>query len=335
VILSITGLFALVYGIIEAGIRGWTDERVLLAFGAALVLLGAFAIWEATYKHAMLPLYFFKNMSFTGANTAMALVIFSLMGAMFFMSQYFQSVQGLTALDTGIRILPMALTMMVSAVLSAQLARRLKIKLTVSLGFLLAAGATFFMSQTIDVDTSYSTILIGLVAMAAGMGMAMPPATDSIMGSVPVSKAGIGSAMNDTTRELGGALGVAILGTLMNNIYLSDIKAINALPVASTLPAEAMDAIHSSIQGALAVARNPQMPAEMGNAIADIASHAFVNGMTSAMFISAIVMVAASVVTLALLPAEIRRPQEEQPEAAFELSQPEFVGDVVPEYAGD
>src|SRR5690606_12246214 len=109
VILSITGLFALVYGIIEAGELGWTDSQVLIFFGAAVALLAAFAAWEWYTPEPMLPMYFFKNMSFTGANTAMALVMFSLFGSLFFLSQYLQSVLGYTAFEAGIRLLPLAL----------------------------------------------------------------------------------------------------------------------------------------------------------------------------------------------------------------------------------
>ena len=333
VLLSITGLFALVYGIIEAGLHGWTDQNVLLAFGAAVVLLGAFAFWEASYKHAMLPIRFFRNMSFTGANTALALTMFGMFGAMFTLPQFFQSVQGLSPLESGLRIVPMAIVLVIVAGASAKIAERLKLKLTVALGFILAAGGMFFMSQTIQVDTEYSTILIGLAIMAGGLGLAMPPATDSIMGSVPVSKAGIGSAMNDTTRELGGALGVAILGTVLNDNYLSEIGAISALPQAELIPPEAMGAIESSIQGALAVTSNPLMPAEMGTAIQDIASTAFTNGMTEAMLIASIVLLLASVFVFVALPAVIQPPiEEDETEKAKNTS---AIDGVVPSPAGD
>lgn len=210
VALSIPGLFALVYGIIEAGQKSWTETNVIISFGAAAVLLGIFAVWENRYEHAMLPLYFFKNMSFTGANTALALVIFSLFGSLFFISQYMQTVLGFSALEAGIRLVPLSFALAIAAAMSARIATKLGTKYTVALDILIGSGGMFYMSQMLDVDTSYGTILIGQLILASGLGIAMSPATNSVMGSVPVSKAGIGSAMNDTTRELGGALGVAI-----------------------------------------------------------------------------------------------------------------------------
>lgn len=334
VILSITGLFALVYGIIEAGVKGWEHEEVLLAFGVAFILLGAFTFWESRYKHAMLPLRFFKNMSFTGANLALALVMFGMFGSIFFLSQFFQSVQGYTALETGLRVFPMAMVIMVSSTMSAVVSRKLKLKITVSLGFLLAAIGMLFMSQTIEVDTAYETILLGLAIMAAGMGMAMPSATDSVMGSVPVNKAGIGSAMNDTTRELGGALGVAILGTVMNEAYLSNVEAVNEIPGITELPPEAMGAIQDSIQGAGIAAQqiaSQGFPGaqEMANSVTEIASNAFTTGMTDAMFIASIVMFAAAAFVFAVLPATI------QPPAPEPVDEPEVKRKLASSPAGD
>ena len=145
VLLSIVGLFALVFGIIEAGMSSWTDGTVLIAFGIAGIFLGAFAIWESRAPNAMLPMHFFKNMSFTGANTAIALVFFGMFGSMFFFSQYYQSVQGFTALEAGLRVLPISLFLIVAAGMSTRLSARFGIKFTVGFGILLAAiGLLYF-----------------------------------------------------------------------------------------------------------------------------------------------------------------------------------------------
>lgn len=306
VILSILGLFALVYGIIEAGMDGWTADHVLLAFGAAGVLLGLFALWESRAPNAMLPLSFFRNMSFTGANTALALVTFSLFGSMFFMSQFFQSVQGYTALEAGARVFPMALVIMIASGLSARIAGRLGIKVAVGLGILLAASGMFYMSQVIEADTAYGTVFIGMAMLGAGMGLAMPPATDSIMGAVPVSKAGIGSAMNDTTRQLGGALGVAVLGTIMNETYLSKVAELRNVPIFSFLPDQVMGAIESSIQGAHIVSANLEVET-LRNLVVSTANQGFVSGMNDAMLIGAGIMLVAALVTFAVLPSKVRR----------------------------
>lgn len=316
VILSITGLFALVYGIIEAGQKSWTETNVLIAFAIAGVLLGLFAIWESRAPNAMLPMYFFKNMSFTGANTALAMVTFSLFGSMFFISQYFQSVLGYTALESGLRMLPMALILMVTAASSARIAARLGTKITVALGILTAGGGLFFFSQVLSMDTTYSSILLGFVIFAVGMGMTMSPATNSIMQSVPVNKAGIGSAMNDTTRQLGGALGVAVLGTIMNSIYLDKVEILQgtfAQMPDQTRAKAAYEAVSSSIQGAHIVAasmsQNPAL-AEISKTIVDTANRAFVDGMTEAMFIGSLIMLGASLLTLIILPAQVITPEE-------------------------
>ncbi len=314
VVLSIVGLFALVYGIIEAGQKGWTDSTVLISFGITAIVLSLFGWWESHTKHPMLPMYLFRNMSFTGANVAMTMMFFGLFGTLFFFGQYFQTVQGYTALQAGWRLLPQALVIMVAAASSARIAQKLGLKRTVSLGFLIAACGMLFMSQVLDVNTSYWTILAGLMVLASGMGMAMAPATNSIMGSVPVNKAGIGSAMNDTTRQIGGALGVAVLGTIMNHRYLHQVTDLKGV-----LPAQAYGYVENSIQGAHAVAA--QLPPELAGQMLKVANNGFVTGMTEAMLIAAFVMAGASLFTFLFLPSEVRCIEEECAEAEQELEE--------------
>jgi EmrB/QacA subfamily drug resistance transporter len=304
VVLSITGLFALLYGIIQAGHTSWGEQSVLIAFGVAAVLLAVFAWWENRNPDAMLPLRLFENMSFTGANTALAFVTFSLFGSIFFLSQYLQTVLGYTALETGIRLLPLAFTLSIFAATSSRVADRLGIKVTVALGIFVAGCGLFFMSQFYEPDTSFNVVLIGQLILAMGMGTAMSPATNSIMGSVPVRKAGIGSAMNDTTRQLGGALGVALLGSLMNHQYLQGVNTLK-----TGMPQQAMNAITSGIQGAhLAAAQS----GPLGPTIIQTANRAFVNGIDEAMLIGAIVMCFTALLTMLILPAEIRRTREDK-----------------------
>jgi EmrB/QacA subfamily drug resistance transporter len=309
-LLSIGGLFALIYGIIEAGQDGWTADHVLAAFGAAFVLLAVFAWWENRTTNAMLPLRFFKNMSFTGANVALTLVMFSMFGATFFMSQYFQSVQGYSAFETGLRILPMALVIMIAAGASARIARRIGTKLTVSLGILLAGSGLLYMSLVYTVGSSYPTVLVGMALLGLGMGSAMSPATNSIMGSVPVSKAGVGSAMNDTTRMVGGALGVAVLGTIMNHTYLDQVDTL-AAKLPPQVPPQVLKAVENSIQGAHIAAANVPIP-QAAQMIVETANRAFVSGMTDALLIGAIIMGVASLLALLILPAQVIPAPEEE-----------------------
>lgn len=310
--LSIGGLFSLVYAIIEAGQSTWTAPRVLYSFGAAAILLGAFALSQWRSPEPMLPLRFFRNRSFTGANMALTLISFALFGIMFFLSQYLQTVQGYSALQAGVRMLPMAGASFLSAMISARIAQRLGTKLAVGTGILIAAGGLFYLSQAAEADTSYGTIALITCIIASGMGLTMSPATNSIMSSLPVNKAGIGSAMNDTTRLLGGALGVAVLGTIMNNLYLAKIDA--ALAGA---PQFVLDAARGSIQGAHVIAsevasgRIPGVDPALANVIVSGANEAFMSGMVRAVTISGFIMVAASVVALIMLPARVRPAGEE------------------------
>lgn len=322
VILSIIGLFALVYGIVEAGVVGWTASNVLLAFGAAIVFLGAFAWWENRNPDAMLPLEFFRNMSFTGANISLILISFALFGSVFFLSQYFQSVLGFSPLQAGLRILPLAITLVICSAFSQQVNKRLGTKYTVALGAALCGLGLLYMSFVYDIDTPYATVMIGQIILAAGLGIAISPATNSVMASIPVEKAGIGSAMNDTTRQLGGALGVAVLGTILNSVYLRGVEPLleevrttvaNVPTVSEELLAQILGGIERGIQGAIGAAngiesQNP-LAAPLAENIRNTARLAFVDGMTQAMFIAAIIMFASAVLVLFLLPAQVSRPE--------------------------
>ncbi len=311
-LLSIVGLFALVYGIIEAGQTSWTEPKVLYAFGAAAVVLGAFAVSEWRSSHPMLPLGFFKNMSFTGANMALTLVSFAMFGIMFFVSQYFQSVQEYTPLAAGVRLLPMAGMSFVAAVASARIAQRIGTKVTIALGILVAAGGLFYLFGVAEVDTGYGMVVIGMCGTSLGMGLTMSPATNSVMGSLPVDKAGIGSAMNDTTRMLGGALGIAVLGTIMNGVYIDQIN--SAL---GAFPQPILDAARGSIQGAHIIAGRvaagsiPGIDPALAGTITESANQAFVAGMARAMLVGGIIMAVTSVLSFLIVPARVQPAREE------------------------
>jgi len=305
-VLSIAGLFALVYAIIQAGMEGWTATHVLYAFGAAAVLLAAFILWELKSRNAMLPLYFFKNMSFTGANVALTLVSFGLMGAFFFLGQFLQSVQGYTPFQAGLRLLPMAVVSFISAAGSAKVAERLGTKLTVAIGIFIAAIGFFYLTRIAAVDASYLNIALAMSITSLGMGLTMSPATNSVMGSIPVSQSGIGSAMNNTTRQVGAALGVAILGSILNATYLARI---NAVSWPAQLPAEAMEAIRNSIQGAHIVAQQVPVP-QLAQMIIDQSNEAFTAGSAHALMVATVILAITAVITLVILPSRVRGPKE-------------------------
>lgn len=220
---SIVGLAALLFAIIEAPERGWNSPQVVAGFVVATTALGAFVLWERRAPHPMLDMSVFRNARFSAASGTITLVFFALFGIMFILTQYWQLVQGYSALETGIRMLPHAATMMVVSPLSARLVEHADTKRVVLGGLGLLALGLLLMS-TVDASSSYGEVISYFLVMSAGMGLTMAPATESVMGSLPRSKAGVGSAVNDTTRQVGGALGVALIGSVVSSIYASEVR---------------------------------------------------------------------------------------------------------------
>ena len=170
----------------------------------------------------MLDVTFFENRRFTAANISIVLVFFALFGSLFFLTQYLQFVLGYSALEAGVRVAPLALVLMIGAPIAGRLTARVGNKVLVAAGMGLVASGLWFMG-TLSVTSGYPHVVIALLILGLGMGTAMVPATESIMGSLPLAKAGVGSAMNDTTRQIGGALGVAILGSIFASSYAAHI----------------------------------------------------------------------------------------------------------------
>jgi EmrB/QacA subfamily drug resistance transporter len=304
VVLSITGISALVYGIIKAGEEGWAEGSVIISLFIGVYILVIFAFWEIRSDHPMLPMRFFKNMSFTGANMAMTLVSFGALSLLFFLSQFFQSVQGYTPLEAAWRMLPTAVLTLVASIAAIQIARVIGLKPPVCIGLLIGGLGLLYLSL-IGANASYMLVLGGLSLTSIGIGLVLAPCTDSIMGSLPERRAGIGSAMDSTVQQLGGVLGIAVLGAVLNAAYLNKVA---GLEVIASLPEEAYEAIRSSIQSAHIVAE--QFPDDISLPIINGTREAFTSGMNDAMFIAALVMVVAAVITLFILPNRIRSPQE-------------------------
>ena len=303
-LLSTIGLFVLVYGIIQAGEKGWTDSAVLTYLGMGIFTVGLFTVAESKVAHPMLPLAFFKNKSFSVASSTMIMSAFGIASAAFFWSQYFQSVQGYSPISSAIRTMPTALIMFMVSIMSARIAGRIGIKLSISIGIFLSGMAFLYLSQILEVNTPYLSFFIGIVLIGVGLGMTSAPATNCVVGSVPMSRAGVASAMNNVTRQLGQALGVAVLGTVLNAIYRGKIDEITALP---SLTGDAVGAIRSSIQSAHIVAGD--LPVDIATTINDRANEAFVLGMNHAMFLGALVFCGAAFFSLILLPSKIQRPE--------------------------
>ena len=221
-LLSIVGLTTVLWAVIEGPTRGWGSTPIVAGFVIGAVVLAAFMAWELTYSNPMLDLHFFENPRFSAASGSITLTFMALFGVIFLLTQYLQSVLGFSPLKAGAVLLPMSATMMVFAPTSARVVERVGTKLVVGTGLLLAATSLLLQTQ---LQTTTGVGLIILVTMILGMGMAnvMAPATESIMGSLPRAKAGVGSAVNDTTRQVGGAVGVALLGSLLSSRYLTQM----------------------------------------------------------------------------------------------------------------
>jgi len=312
-VLSIIGLVALVYGIIEAGVVGWTEPNVVLALVAAVVILALFAVWESRIPNPMLPLHFFRNPAFTGANVTLTLLTFGLFGAVFFIPQFLQSVIGYPAFLAGIMIVPLAASLTVASNQSARITNRLGTKRTVVLGILV--GATSFLFQSIVYSTSttyFPWVLLAQIFQAGGIGLAISPATTAIMSSIPVTKAGVGSAMNDTTRQLGGALGIAVLGAVATTIYLNGVA-----PLASSLTPEAFAEVSAGLQTAISPHTLSLMDPALADQVVLTAKTSFMDGMKRALIVASLVMYLSAAFAWFVLPDVIKRQQPAaMPEAA-------------------
>jgi EmrB/QacA subfamily drug resistance transporter len=320
-VLSITGLTALLYAIIEAPQDGWTDPMILASFGVAVVLLGAFIWWQRTTDHPMLDVRFFKNPRFTAASTGITMTFFAMFGATFLLTQYMQFVLGYSPLEAGIRLLPFALIILVMSPLSARVVERLGTKVTVASGLAIAGTALALMTG-LQVSSSYGDLVWRMMLMAFGQALVMAPATESIMGSLPLAKAGVGSAVNDTTRQIGGALGVAIVGSVMSSAYASKITDLFAGTPSAGSAAE--QTAKDSLGGALAVAA--KAPPKLGALLEGVAKSAFVDGMHTGVLVAAGAAFLGAIVAALWLPARARDVDAE--EQAHEFAD-EHAGDRV------
>ena len=299
IVLSVAGLLTLVYAIIEAPTRGWTGPRTLISFAAALLFLALFVAWELRTTHPMLQPQLFRDRRFSAASASIALAFFALFGVLFFLTQYLQLVLGYTPFQAGARTVPVAAGLIAGSALSAPANIRLGTKITVALGMLLAAGGLMVLTRATP-TSGYSTVLAALLLAGTGIGLAMAPATDSVMGSLPLAKASVGSAMNDTARLVGGALGVAVLGTTVNQVYRAHIFA-----VAAQLPPVAAVPVRDSLQAALQVAGH--LGPAQSSALRDAARLAFTDAVNQAALIAVAVALFAAVVALLVLPARPAR----------------------------
>ena len=293
--LSIVALGALVYAIIEGPHHGWLSTESFLIFGLSAVAFALFVRRERTTAHPMLDLNLFRDRRFSVASGGMTLTFFAMFGTFFLVAQYFQLVLGYSPLESGLLQLPMAFVMMGLAPQVPKFVARFGAHRVVPAGLGSVAVGMAVFSQ-VGVDSPLWFLYCSILPLAAGMALTMTPLTTLIMSSVPLGKAGVGSAMNDTTRELGGALGVAVLGSLVTSAYVNSVS-----DVASGLPEQARAMVESGLGNALRVAGEIGGPA--GADLADAARAAFVDGIGLAALVAAVVVLGAAVASWFLLPA--------------------------------
>ena len=318
-VLSIIGLGALIYAIIEGPHHGWLSASSALWFGLAAVVLVAFVFWELRNQHPMLDMHLFKNPRFAVSSGGITLVFFAMFGLFFMLAQYLQGVLGYSPLGAAVRLLPISVVMMVVAPQTPKLVNKYGADKIGTTGLGLVAvgmvGVAFF-----HVDTSYLQLVITMCVLAAGMAMTMTPMTTQLMAAVPRNRAGMGSATNDTTRELGGALGVAVLGSVLASQYTSGVSG-----AVAGLPPQAREAAEASIGGVLGFVEQAKgtLPQEQLDQLVSIAKNAFVDGLTAAAIVGAVVVALAAVAVKRYLPND------------HNTAQPQPSSDVATPVAGD
>ena len=301
-VLSAAAMALLVFTIIEAPDYGWGSTRSIAGFAAGAVLLAAFIGWERRAAHPMLDVRLFRNMRFSAASGAVTVAFFTLFGFIFLMTQYFQSVRGYAPLSTGVRLLPVALSVGIGSVAGTQLSVRLGTKLIVTVGLVAMAGFYVWAALTASATLGYGIIAVQMVVYGLGMGLTSAPATESIMGAVSRRQAGVGSAVNDSTRLLGGTLGVAVIGSVYASLYGSRLTA--TLPAG--LPARISDIAHQSLGAAYAV--SGQVPGALGQVIHTAATNAFLHGLSVGCLVAGGVAAAGAVLAALFLPAQPASP---------------------------
>jgi len=311
-VLSSATMALLVFTIIEAPTYGWTAARTLAGFAGSAVLLAAFIVRERRASHPMLDVRLFRNMRFSAASGAVTVSFFTLFGFIFLITLYFQFVRGYGPLSAGVRLLPVALSVGAGSVAGTQLAVRAGTKLIVTTGLVAMAGFYGWVAATTSATTSYGVIAAQMVLYGLGMGLTSAPATESIMGAISAAKAGVGSAVNDSTRLVGGTLGVAVLGSVSASVYGSRLTA--TLPARVPGPVAAI--AHQSVGAAYAAADKIAAlghPA-LGQALQHASTNAFLRGLTVGSLVAGGVAAAGALLAAVFLPAQPAKPAADQAE---------------------
>ena len=296
-ILSSIGVTALVYTVIEAPKWGWSSAQTVIGFAVAAIVLAAFAVWERRRTHPMLDVSVFANRRFSGGSLAVTAGFLTLFGFIFVITQYFQFIKSYSAFETGVRLLPVAVSIALGSAFGPRIVERIGTTVVVSGGLaMFAAGLAW--ASTADAGTPYLVIAMQMVLLGGGLGLTTAPATEAIMGSLSADKAGVGSAVNDTTRELGGTLGVAIVGSVFASVYSGRLAGDSVI---ATLPAE----VRATMERSMAAAQNVigELPSGRVADVRDAVNTAFLDGLQVGALVCAAIALGAAVVVAVLLPA--------------------------------
>ena len=291
----------MVFALIEAPGAGWASLQTLGLLAAGLGALAAFVAWERRTASPMLDVRIFRNLRFSAASLAVTVSFFALAGFIFLITQYFQFLKGYGPLETGLRLLPVATSVAAASVIGTQLAVRHGTKVVVSAGLGALATAYAWVSAA-SLDTSYLEIVGQMLVLGTGMGLTSAPATESIMGAVSRAKAGVGSAINDTTRELGGTLGVAVIGSVYASLYGDAFSRAATREVPAAAAARAQDSIGAAYLAAQRLVEDGA--AAPGATLQRIASSGFLDGMQAGCLVAAGVCAAGAVVCAIVLPSQ-------------------------------
>ena len=296
-LLSAAGITALVYTVIEAPTWGWTNPRTVLGFTLAAAVLAGFAFWERRSTHPMLDVSVFANRRFSGGSLAVTASFLTLFGFIFVVTQYFQFVKDYSAFQSGARLLPVAISIAATSIVGPRLVERIGTT-AMAAGGLAVFAAGLGWSSTVSAATTYPEMAMQMLLLGGGLGLTIAPATEAIMGSLSAEKASIGSAVNDTTREFGGTLGVAISGSVFASIFSARIASASSLTV---LPAD----LHSAAGRSMALAHSVigHIPPALIPAVRAAVNAAFLDGYRVATLVCAAIAAGAALVVAWLLPA--------------------------------
>ncbi|CAC36567.1 MFS transporter [Streptomyces sp. NRRL_B-16638] len=299
-LLSIVTVGSLIYAAIEGPHAGWGAGPVTAAVVAGAGLI-AFVAWELRHPHPMLDVRKFALRPFSGSMLAVMFFFFGMFAVIYYSTQFLQFVLGYGALETGVRLLPLGGAVFLGSALTGMLAPKLGVRVMAVTGLAIGTAGMLLLTQ-IDKGSTYGDFLAPLMMLGLALGLAISPATDTIMGSFPESELGVGGGVNDTALELGGALGIAVLGSLLGTAYRDELTDL----VGNRLPAEAMETAKDSVGAGLAVAervaQDPSAGPQQAQAAVDAVHQAFAHGVAQTSLIGGIIMAAGTLIVLAILP---------------------------------